>query len=113
MVEYIPSQKDIVYVSFNPQSGHEQMDVRLAVVLSNKGFNMLTKLALVCPITSNLKKFPLHIKLKDHQKTSGVIMVEQLKTVDYNARNAKFIEKIDDKTYDEIINMLKSFIDIE
>jgi mRNA interferase MazF len=113
MVDYIPSQKDIVYVNFNPQSGHEQMGTRPAVVLSNKGFNTFTKLALVCPITSSLKNFPLHIKLKDYQKIKGVVMVEQLKTIDYNSRNIKFVEKIDDDTYYEIINILKSFIDIE
>ena len=106
--DYIPNQRDIIYVNFNSQK-----EIRPAVVLSNKGFNSFTKLALVCPITSNLKKFPLHIELKNTKKIIGVVMVEQIKTINYISRNAKFVEKLDVETYNEIIDILKSFIDIE
>lgn len=111
--EYIPEQKDIVYINFNPQKGHEQMGTRPALVLSNKEFNKFTNLALVCPITSNLKKIPLHIPIQNSLKIKEVVMVEQIKTIDYKARKAKFIEKIDNATYEKIMNVLKSFIDIE
>ena len=110
---YIPNQRDIIYVNFNPQSGHEQKRIRPVIVLSNKGFNSFTKLALVCPITFNSKEFPLHVKLKNTKKIIGVVMVEQIKTIDFMARDAKFVERLDEETYNEIIEILKSFIDIE
>ena len=113
MVEYIPEQKDIVFLDFNPTIGHEQKGKRPALVLSNKGFNKYTKMCLVCPITSNMKEFPLHIPLSDHLKIIGVVMCEQIKTIDYITRNIKFIEKLDDNTYDKVLETIKSIIDIE
>lgn len=113
MVKYIPNQGDIIFLDFNPTIGHEQKGKRPALVLSNRGFNFYTNMALVCPITSNIKEFPLHIMLSDEQKIKGVVMCEQIKTVDYVARNAKFIEKIDENKYDEILEVIKSIIAIE
>lgn len=113
MVKYIPEQKDIIYLDFTPQSGYEQMGRRPALVLSNKDFNNQTKLALVCPITSNMKEYPLHIKLNNTKKIKGVVMCEQMKTLDFIARNAEFKEKITDDNYNNIINVIKSFIDID
>lgn len=109
---YIPNQKDIIYLDFNPTIGHEQKGVRPALVLSNYAFNKFTKMALVCPITSNMKEFPLHIKLKDNL-TTGVVMCEQIKVIDFIARNAKYKEKISDDIYEEVISIIKSFIELE
>ncbi|HPF83048.1 MAG TPA: type II toxin-antitoxin system PemK/MazF family toxin [Bacilli bacterium] len=113
MVEYIPNQKDIVFLDFNPTIGHEQKGKRPAIVLSNKGFNKYTKMCLVCPITSNMKEFPLHIPIKNTKKIKGVVMCEQIKTIDYIARNIEFVEKMDNDTYNEVIEILKSIIDYE
>lgn len=113
MVKYIPEQGDIIYLDFNPTIGHEQKGKRPALVLSNRGFNLYTNMALVCPITSNIKEFPLHIMLSSEQKIKGVVMCEQIKVIDYIARNAKFIEKIDETKYDEILEVIKSIIAIE
>jgi len=113
MVEkYIPSQKDIVYLDFYSQTGHEQTGRRPALVLSNKTFNKFTSLALVCPITSNTKEFPFHVLLSNN-KTKGVVMCEQIKVVDFQARNITYKEKIQNDTYNEVIDIVKSFIDIE
>lgn len=110
---YIPHQKDIIYLDFNPTIGHEQKGRRLALVLSNYAFNKFTKMALVCPITSNMQEFPLHVKLDDSVKTKGVVMCEQIKVVDFVARNASFKEKIDNKTYEEVLMVINSFISLE
>lgn len=110
MVEYIPHQKDIIFLDFNPTLDHEQNGKRPALVLSNYSFNRFTKMALVCPITSNTKEFPLHVSLKHTKKTKGVVMCEQIKAVDFIARNAKFNEKIDNETYDEVLAVINSFI---
>jgi len=107
---YIPHQKDIIYLDFNPTIVHEQRGQRPALVLSHYSFNKFTKMALVCPITSNTKEFPLHIKLTESNTVHGVVMCEQIKVIDFEARQAKFKEKIDDVTYERVIEIINSFI---
>ena len=62
---YIPKQGDIIFIDFNPTKGHEQSGNRPAIVISNNVFNINTKMIIVCPITSNIKRFPTHYLLKD------------------------------------------------
>ena len=111
--KYIPHQKDIIYLDFNPTVGHEQQGRRPALVLSNYSFNKFTKMVLVCPITSNLKEFPLYVKLSDNGKVKGVVMCEQIKVVDFVARNAQFKEKLDNETYENVLSIINSFISLE
>ena len=66
--KYIPKQKDIVFVDFNPTKGHEQADFRPCIVISNNVFNKNTKMVIVCPITSNEKDFPTHYLLSNTKK---------------------------------------------
>ena len=110
---YIPKQKDIIYLDFNHTKGHEQQGVRPALVLSNYSFNKFTKIALVCPITSNMKEFPLHIKISESNNIKGVVMCEQIKAIDFVARNATFKEKLCDETYEQVQNIINSFIELE
>ena len=107
MVTYIPEQGDIVALTFDPQSGHEQKGRRPAVIVSNKIFNAHLGLAFACPITNTKRDFPFHIPVESTQLT-GYIMVEQLKSIDYKARRAKFIEKASPKTIDEILSIVES-----
>lgn len=86
-------QGDIVLVDFNPQAGHEQMGRRPALVVSNTQYHKYTNLLLVCPITNTDRPFPLHVHLDDNSKTTGVVMCEQLRSLDPEARNAVKIEK--------------------
>ena len=101
MVNYIPSKGDIVTLDFDPQKGHEQKGRRPALILSNKTFNKALGLAFACPITSTKRDFPFHVKIQS-QKISGFIMAEQLKSIDYNSRNIKFVEKVDKEILEEI-----------
>ncbi len=110
---YIPDQGDIIYLQFNPQAGHEQMGTRPAIVVSNKIYNQFTKLAIVCPITSNEKGFPLHVLLDDRTKTTGVVMCEQMKVLDIYARKATFYERAPQNIVDEVIDILFGFIEKE
>ena len=87
-------QGDIIKVSFNTNSGHEQQGFRPAIVISNDEFNKRTKLAVVCPITNTDNKFPLHVPLDSRTKTTGVILCEHLRTLDFNARKCKTVEKV-------------------
>ena len=90
---YHPKQGDIVILDFNPQAGHEQAGRRPGLVISNAQYHKYTNsLALVCPITNTLTQFPLHIQLDNRTKIAGVIMCEQVKALDLNARRAAFAE---------------------
>jgi mRNA interferase MazF len=109
MVKYIPEQGDIVALSFDPQSGHEQRGRRPAVIVSNKTFNRYLGLAFACPITNTKRDFPFHVKVQS-QNITGYIMGEQMKSIDYNARGIKFIEKADQKTINQILGIVDSII---
>ena len=89
---YRPEQGDIVMMDFQPQAGHEQRGRRPALVISSAGFHRYTRMAIVCPITNTDPGFPMHVSLDNRTRTAGVIMSEQLKSLDYAARNASFVE---------------------
>jgi mRNA interferase MazF len=103
--KYIPEQGDIVILTFDPQSGHEQKGRRPAIIISNKIFNQYLGLAFACPITNTKRDFPFHIKVES-KNISGYIMVEQLKSIDYNSRNIKFIEKANQPTINKILGIV-------
>lgn len=109
MVKYIPEQGDIVALNFDPQSGHEQKGRRPAIIISNKIFNQHLGLSFACPITNTKRDFPFHIKVES-EKVTGYIMSEQLKSIDYKARNIKFIEKADQETINKILGIVDSII---
>lgn len=104
-------QGDIIKVSFNPQIGHEQAGYRPAVVISNNFFNEKTKLAIVCPITTKDKNFPLHISLDGRTKTTGVILCEHIRTLDLHARKYIRVERLPDDILTTVINVV--FAEIE
>lgn len=108
MVDYIPNQKDIVYIDFDPVKGHEQGKYRPAIVLSLDVFNKNTNMILCCPISSNTKEFPTHYQLIDSKKITGCVFIEHLRSFDFQERNVKFIEKCSNRDFDNIMNILNS-----
>ncbi len=108
-MKYIPEQGDIVVLNFDPQSGHEQKGRRPAIIVSNKIFNQYLGLAYACPITNTKRDFPFHIEVASEQIT-GFIMVEQMKSIDYNSRKIKFIEKANQETVNELLSIVESII---
>ena len=109
MVKYIPEQGDIVALNFDPQSGHKQKGRRPAIIISNKTFNKHLGLAFACPITNTKRDFPFHVKVES-DNIMGYIMSEQMKSIDYNARNIKFIEKANQNTINQILGIVDSII---
>lgn len=91
--KYIPSRGDIVFTNFDPSAGHEQAKKRPALVLSPEPFNNQIQLALVAPITSTVRGHGFEVKLDKTTKTQGVVLCQQIKTIDYNWRGIEFIEK--------------------
>ncbi len=100
---------DIVLLNFTPQSGHEQMGKRPALIISNKTFIKFTKLAIVCPITSTKRGIPIQVELSKKTKTQGVVMCEQLKALDLYARQAVFLEKAPKNITRQVIEIISSF----
>lgn len=106
MKPYLPKKGDLIALSFEPQSGHEQKGRRPALVVSNTAFNQKMGLAIVCPITNTDREIPLHVRLPDSCILTGVVMVDQIKSVDYTSRKAKFIEKAPADVVSEVLAIL-------
>ena len=110
MVKYFPQMGDIVALSFDPQSGHEQKGRRPALIVSNQTFNRHFGLAFACPITNTQRGFPFHVPVASDNLT-GYIMAEQVKSIDYNSRNISFIEKAKPEVLDEVLGIIESIMD--
>jgi len=107
--EYIPKKGDLVVLTFDPQTGHEQKERRPTLIISNEVFNKALGLAIACPITNINRDFPFHVKV-NNSKLSGFIMTEQIKSIDFKARKVKFIEKVDENTLNQVLGITESII---
>ncbi len=103
---YCPDRSDIIWLNFNPQSGHEQKGKRPAIVLSPKAYNEKVGLALICPITSQKKNYPFEVELSSSLPIQGVILSDQVKSLDWQIRNAEFIYKVDDYIITQVLQKL-------
>ncbi|MFM2303841.1 MAG: hypothetical protein RLZZ135_1251 [Cyanobacteriota bacterium] len=110
-LKYIPARGDIVKFDFDPTLGREQAGYRPALIVTSKEFNRSTGLALVCPIASKVKGFNLEVILPDGLNTTGVILVFQVKTVDWVERQVKYIESLPLDVMDEVAAKLHALID--
>jgi mRNA interferase MazF len=90
--DFVPDRGDAIWLQFTPQAGHEQAGLRPALVLSPKAYNRKTGLALVCPITSQVKAYPFEVQIPVGGTVSGVVLADQVKSVDWIARQAVFID---------------------
>lgn len=89
---YCPEQYDIIRISFDPQMGREQAERRPAFVLSSTKYNSIVRLCILCPITNQAKNYPFEVAVPSGKKTTGVVLSDQVKSFDWSARNAEFIE---------------------
>ena len=90
MKKYIPERGDIVWLNFTSQAGHEQSGKRPALTLSPLAYNRKVGLALFCPITSQEKGYPFEVGLPKEGKTTGVVLSDQVRNLDWRARKAVF-----------------------
>ena len=110
MPTYIPRKGDYIAVTFDPQSGHEQTGRRPALVVSNDLFNRHTGLAIVCPITNTRRDYPFHVPISGDANLTGVVMVEQVKSIDFVARDARRISRATPGLLDEVLSLLDACI---
>jgi mRNA interferase MazF len=110
MAGFVPRQGDLIALTFDPQSGHEQRGRRPALVVSKDLFNRSTGLAMVCPITNTDRGHPFHVPLPDASSLTGFVMVEQVKSVDYRARRARRIEPGGEALLSDVLAILDACI---
>jgi mRNA interferase MazF len=103
---YVPRKGDFVALTFDPQSGHEQRGRCPALVVSNDLFNRHSGLCIACPVTSARRDYPFHVAIPDGCDVTGVVMVEQIKSIDYRARRVKHIGRAPDAVLDEALALL-------
>jgi mRNA interferase MazF len=87
---YVPEAGDLVWLTFDPQAGHEQRGRRPALILSPRAYNAKARLAIACPITSHAKGYPFEVPLPDDSKVTGVVLADHVKNLDWNARRVEF-----------------------
>jgi mRNA interferase MazF len=106
---YVPDRGDAVWLQFNPQAGHEQAGRRPALVLSPAAYNGKVGLAVLCPITSQSKGYPFEVAITT-RKLTGVVLSDQVKSLDWRVRQAEMIERVPDAVVQEVLAKLSSLL---
>ncbi len=106
-----PDTGDVIWLQFTPQRGHEQSGKRPALVLSPKSYNQRTSLAICCPITTKIKDYPFEVRIKG-RKMDGVVLADQVKSLDWRAREASFVEEAPTPVVAEVKTLLKTLLAI-
>lgn len=106
MPAYVPRKGDLIAVTLDPQSGHEQRGRRPALVISNDLFNERTGLCIACPVTSARRDYPFHVEIPPDHPVTGFVMAEQVKSLDFRARRVKRIGPAPPCVVDEVLAIL-------
>ncbi len=110
-MSYTPDRGDIVWIQMNPQAGREQSGHRPAFIVSPKAYNGKVGLALMCPITSKRKGYPFEVQVDGHV-TKGVVLSDQIKSLDWRARGARFEERANDEIIAEVSSKIETLIKV-
>ena len=107
---YVPKRGDLVWLTFDPQAGHEQAGRRPAFVLSPEIYNRKTSLFLACPVTSRVKGYPFEVALPAGSPVSGVILADQIKSLDWRERKAQFAGRVTGEVVEEVVALILPLI---
>ena len=108
---YVPKRGEVVWLQFDPQAGHEQAGRRPAVIVSPREYNAKTGLALCCPITSRIKGYPFEVALSEDREVSGVILADQVKSLDWRARRARKLWTLPEEALQELLAKIRVLVD--
>ena len=106
----MPDRGDAVWLRLDPSEGHEQAGRRPALVLSPASYNGRVGLALLCPITSRVKGYPFEVALPAEGAVSGVVLSDQVKSLDWRTRGAELIEPLPASVTDEVLDKLRTLL---
>ena len=107
---YVPQCGDVLWITFNPQAGHEQAGRRPALVLSPQNYNGKIGLAILCPITNQIKGYPFEVLLPAGLPVAGAVLSDQIKSLDWRARNAELICTLPDESLSEVFQKLGTLL---
>lgn len=105
-----PDRGDIVWLQFDPRAGHEQAGHRLALTVSPRSYNAKVGLALFCPITTQVKGYPFEVALPASAKTTGVVLADQVKSLDWRARQARRFDRAPPGVMEEVVGKLLTLV---
>lgn len=108
--EYIPQRGDVVWITLNPQAGHEEAGRRPAVVLSPAAYNRKVGLAILCPITRQVKGYPFEVSVPSGLAVGGVILADQVKSLDWRIRRAQLAGTVPAATVAEVLQKLNTLL---
>ncbi len=108
---YTPERGDVVWLSFDPQAGHEQAGRRPAVVVSPKAYNETVGLAVCCPVTKQVKGYPFEVRLPPGLDVAGVVLADQVKSLDWRARKAAFVCRLPRPVIAELLAKLNALLE--
>jgi mRNA interferase MazF len=108
--EYVPDRGDVVWMDFVPQSGHEQSGRRPAFVLSPGAYNEKVGLGIFCPITSQRKGYPFESRIPEGLAVEGVILADQIKSLDWRARRAEFKCRLPQEVVEDCLERISALL---
>ena len=111
MAAYVPARRDLVWLQFNPQAGHEQAGHRPAVVISPSSYNRRVGLAVCCPVTSQVKGYPFEMLLPQGLGAEGAILSDQIKSLDWRVRKARRIGSVPVDVLQETVGKILALVD--
>lgn len=109
---YVPEAGDLVWLTFDPQAGHEQRGRRPALILSPRVYNAKARLAVACPITSHVKGYPFEVPIAAAGSITGVILADHVKNLDWDARRVVFEAKAPTEVLAEVRARLKALLEL-
>ena len=108
---YVPKRGDLIWLTFQPQAGHEQSGRRPALVVSPAAYHSRVGLALVCPVTSQVKGYPFEVPIEDETGVRGVVLTDQLKSLDWQAREAEYIHHVPRNIMSEVVAKIRILVE--
>ncbi len=107
---YVPERGDAVWLTLNPRAGHEQAGRRPALVLSPLAYNRKVGLALFCPITAQVKGYPFEAAIPGGLQVAGVVLSDQVRSLDWRIRRARFICRLPSTVVDEVVKKVSALL---
>jgi mRNA interferase MazF len=108
---YIPDRGDVVWIVLHPQAGHEQAGRRPAVAVSPRSYNRKSGLGLFCPVTSRVKGYPFEVALPEGLPVAGVVLADQVRSLDWRARRARLAARLPRENLAEVIGKLTALLE--
>ena len=111
-MSYVPERGHIIWIDFDPQAGHEQAGRRPALVLTPLKYNRKTSLVIACPITREIKGYAFEVLIPDGAAVKGVVLADQVKCLDWRARNASYVGEMPEIVIEDVFDMLGGLLQL-